>query len=1549
MPYPPHHEHETVAPPYAIGNGTVFGLSARFGGSSHKDDFTGNMQSIPERQGMTNSLTSNAAPPTERGRPRVQQAHVIESPSAYLRDSGLKQNKEKNPIGYYGQYKGHLERTLQRMSKEVELEEAEKRLANETNKKLDGNETRRPSDMFSSLRFFDDYQRPVSEPRSEKRFHSGLNDDRPASHMHTTLSPLTRESTSISTLAIRSPHAATVPVHEYWLEHKAVMQQELLWQREEMLREIGRADVELLAQTSMLREKAALELEYLRSESREAVDNIVKLEQTAWKAVKRRELHLFQLQTDFNEFLSTLANEFVEREFEIAARENALRQRRFQIEAWASRLHSEMMVREVNIARISREAQRDTLLLEHRQHKATATQLRNLRGAYKIGGKESNSEIPSLLGSVTIEQKEFVRMAVGTPITISGRIMPRTFYRRKLKNTKANNDSSKHETSDTNLSPNTPNVANPRPNPAATRRMDSASSDDDDDGYEEVQTDVSQLEGIPITITYFEGNGGRLSGSVCAVIGPNGAFCFDSIIFTPNSSPITSPQNNKIFSGSSHSFQISVPKSISGVVQPKQVLLSTKANCLLVPKRRFLSSITSAQQQIAALAQKLMVEAKGSAVSPNKSLSVGNVLPNELEKIINFTAGGEWQTDSLSLNGHITFHSIEPFGLFGTEIEVQLRFTTIHKNEELDSKKSDALVSKQNHTNKSSPLVATESFASSHSTVVDGYFTEKAELDETHKPEQDPLDSDGNLRTFTDGSPLDAEEEKDAQTSEGENDGNFDIIVPLKLFGTELNQFPFLVNMRSVDQCPPTWSGLIQPHVKQQKGATDRDAQQTFSRMFMKVKVPSTKYSDAFEHEFEINTLEVTSPKPFFLYDAGAIGSEVTDIFGGKSHQTVPLEMNKISAVSPNIPKADGTVVAPTQQSPSTFPVQPTPRNGHQSTILKSSRDASNNNLPTKTESIPIAGAADGHGQKHEPNAHLAFKGLSIPLHDVVIGAQISSDGNFLAVVDARGCLRLYQKKAAATKMLALSGGSPKSIAAIAAIANTPHASPDKLITEASQTLTPSAVAAIATSLANNSSNAHCFWAELQVISPPEGQPFSAVMAWSPIAKRNVKCEITTTEVSTLEQEHPSGDVDPFPTDAQIAVYHPHTQTIYCWNLNRLRRFVEVTRKSGNPVGTGTGSTPQRSSSTSSKTSTKTMTNGPLSLDLCQTVACTLALPEEYIVATTGKTLTSSPKKSEKDISTSGQNTPNRSPSRQYLDVENLPPSNQNTPRRSYSSVSMSKHFVDPQSILSEAQFVAKDTLVAVSLNGRLYSGIFSSVVSSEPERVLELHRPVSQGIGKVVTCLAAIAPPSSSNNNHPYVCLGFSDLSIMVYSVADKKVVFETSSIIHKEVKEEARNPLRYFGSSNCTDQSGTFLYFAHAYGVILLKMSYSSSGPYASSFTSTHYSSDEIAIGDPDGGFETRLFAVVPLASSVAALLYQTNDCFLVDFGHLRSNPSQFIISSSVLGEEDSSVAIQASMDFGKTVVMPQVEANSSLVLGIDAMGPLCWQIDLVKPKAA
>eukprot|EP00744_Colponema_vietnamica_P014765 GILI01020670.1.p1 GENE.GILI01020670.1~~GILI01020670.1.p1 ORF type:complete len:1397 (+),score=253.92 GILI01020670.1:26-4192(+) len=1373
--------------------------------------------------------------------------------------------------------------------------------------------TARPSDMFSSLRFFDGFQRPSSAVPDDKSPQNGLNDDRGVRGLSSATTLLRSPSNaSHAAVIMTGPNAATLPVHEYWLEHKAVLQQELLWQREGMLKEIGRADVELLAQATMLRDKASLELEYLCGDSREAVDNIVKLEQTAWKAVKRRELHLFQIQTDFNETMTTLANSFVEREFEIAARENALRDRRYQIEAWAARIHGEMMVREVNIARISREAQRDTFLLDHKQREASATQLRNLRGGNFVGGKgphKSDSEA-LLLGSVTLDQKDIVRLIHGQSFTVSGCILPRAFYRRRT---------AVAQLSDTNLTPNSPNERSDSANgsPKALSGTSEMAGGREAE-YEEIQTGISQLEGMPITITYSEGSGGRLGGTVFAIIAADGHFRFEGVTFTP---ALKSSTNQTTFSGTSHSVQISVPKSIAGMVQPKQITISTKANYLLVPKRRFLAATGGEAQRLLFAEAKRIMQAR----ADNPNAGPQETLNAELEKIVNFTAGGEWQPDILALKGHITFHSIEPFGLFGTEIEITLRFTSICDNKALDQPQFTANGESKKQKNRS-PLPTEASFASSHSTVVEGDFTEKASANTDNKPKETvstPPDN-SNGTSFRDGSPL----EEDTPTDRSD----FDFTVPLRLFGTELNQFPFSLNMLAINECPGSWTSFIQP------------SPPAFSRMFMKVKVPATKYNDGFEHEFEINTLEVTSSRPFFLYDAGSVGAEMADT---SSKTIMSVEQQKSPAKEtigaapvlppqPQIQKVD--TPPPPPQKPTTPPAaetQQATRISSQTTLTRTSRNASNLALRESK-----AGVADGQGQLHSPHAHLAFKGLSIPLHDVVIGAQLSCDGNFLAVVDARGSLRIYQKRSAASKALAISGGSPKSIAAIAALANTPQEvtpSTDKLTQMTSHTLNPATVEAAL----RQQHDAYYYWAELQAITTPEGQPFSAVMAWAPMSNT-----ATTTTPPVAPLDSTSSETDPYPDEAKIAVYHPYTQTMYCWALNRLRRFVDTTRKSGTNVGLG--STPQRSSSsTSSRSSKGTAPNGPLSLDLCQSVAYTLALPEEYIVATTGRTLSASPRSPKRHATQAANATssPNRSPSRQHLDIGDLPSSAQNTPRRSYSSVSMAREFADPQSILTEAQFVGPDTIAAVSQNCRLYTGTFKMTsISSEPEPIFELHQPLASSTRptKLVTCLAA--PPSLGAGT---AIIGFSDLSVLAYSIEQRKIVYESQAVSKSSQptssEDATNNPLRYFGASPFADH-GTFLYFAHSFGVVLLKAAEKDG---SISFNATHYSSEEIAIGDPEGGFVTRLFAVVPLDNSVAALLYDTNDCFLVDFGHLRSDPSNFIVSSSVLGEEDPDVAIQSSMDFGKTVVAPMSGTGSSLVIGIDAMGPLCWQISLKRDE--
>ena len=515
--------------------------------------------------------------------------------------------------------------------------------------------------------------------------------------------------TKTQELVVTSTHVA---VHEFWLEHKGVMHDEILVQREAMLWEIKRIEEEMLSQAVMFREKSEAEMVFLREESGEIVSKLLTMEVAAWQGVKKRELELFSLQTGFTDCMGSVVRRLIEREFALAQREKSLWERRYELENWSVKLHSSMVTREMGVKDQARNAQMDIALLQQRKRNRISTS--NAKGYIevlnediaRIAGSESFSVsgkvVPismtnvhhTMLDEVESDDSESIKRTISGSTARSDTMTKRTSSMRSARSA-GTARSNKTSTSAMPSRRGASSRSRPKSEPKKPRQL-----------IEEVVVETtpqySEFEGLPITLSYLEGVGGRLRGTVVTTIGADGTFTFPNVSCCPsqrvNAISTTTiilteagreksktvanekeiqPQSD--LSGNSHALRLSIPAQQHLVVEDAEVVVSIKCKTVLIRRRRLLDSHERHQEegtasQLQSFISGTPTNAPDTVTTPERTTTTAD--DTELVTAVNFAATGEWNPSVMSLRGSLNFLNIERFGLFGTEVKVRLRCTT---------------------------------------------------------------------------------------------------------------------------------------------------------------------------------------------------------------------------------------------------------------------------------------------------------------------------------------------------------------------------------------------------------------------------------------------------------------------------------------------------------------------------------------------------------------------------------------------------------------------------------------------------------------------------------------------------------------------------------------------------------------------------------------------------------------------------------------------------------------------------------------------------------
>jgi hypothetical protein len=341
---------------------------------------------------------------------------------------------------------------------------------------------------------------------------------------------------SSSSTAADKPAAVpldNLPVHEYWLEHKRAMSLELQAQRSAMLYEITSSQRSALLGIELVRSKLEEDIEAFYTEYRQILNAVNTTLEEQWRKVQVREKSLFVLQQQLNDALGLnlrAAKEHVMRNAEL---ESSYQERKEQLEEWAQNCQDIILKREEELG-------------------ATARKLDSDMSAIMVARKRLQSydrEVASRPGTVARIVSEKKASPTATSTT-NGSQTPRTAAL---------------------LGPS-----------AATTAFNNTNKYTDDDVYQvpvgeafdltfqlelnempntidrKNQPKLADFKNLPVTLSYVEGKGGQIWGTVQTLVDETGRIELNGVKLEAKG-------------GSSHILLVSIPRSIHGNVHPLEV------------------------------------------------------------------------------------------------------------------------------------------------------------------------------------------------------------------------------------------------------------------------------------------------------------------------------------------------------------------------------------------------------------------------------------------------------------------------------------------------------------------------------------------------------------------------------------------------------------------------------------------------------------------------------------------------------------------------------------------------------------------------------------------------------------------------------------------------------------------------------------------------------------------------------------------------------------------------------------------------------------------
>ena len=166
--------------------------------------------------------------------------------------------------------------------------------------------------------------------------------------------------------------SSSVPVHEYWLEHRRAMSIELSAQRDSMLREVAASGRGMLLGLDVLGDKLERAHAELCHDGRAILDQLQAFQLKGSRQLAARERSVFELQRQCDQQLVALMERSKTLEYERISFHTEQQERVLQLEQWASDMQKEFLSREADLASTSRSIEHEMGALYAARKKLTS-------------------------------------------------------------------------------------------------------------------------------------------------------------------------------------------------------------------------------------------------------------------------------------------------------------------------------------------------------------------------------------------------------------------------------------------------------------------------------------------------------------------------------------------------------------------------------------------------------------------------------------------------------------------------------------------------------------------------------------------------------------------------------------------------------------------------------------------------------------------------------------------------------------------------------------------------------------------------------------------------------------------------------------------------------------------------------------------------------------------------------------------------------------------------------------------------------------------------
>lgn len=371
-------------------------------------------------------------------------------------------------------------------------------------------------------------------------------------------------SSSLAAAAFGGTSVDTLPVHEFWLEHKRALALELQAQRSSMLYEVANSQRSALLGTELVRCKLEEDIESFYTEYRKVLTAVNATLQDGWRKVQNREKALFTLQQQLNDGLAThlrAAKEAVMRNAEL---EISLAERREQLEQWASNCQEVILRREEELGATARKLDSDmsAIMIARKRLQNYDQQLSTRTGtvALIVPAPGSNHGVVRIGASSSLEED-----ADGTETTASRTTTAATTRKNGLNLNSAPAKSGEDAGGGGEEGVIQVPVGEPfdlefqlQMNPMPETLDRSRASE---------YPVLADFTNIPCTISYIEGKKGVLWGTVQTLVTESGKIKLQGVRLQG-------------VGGSSHVLLVSIPRNVHGYVHP----LEMRVHLYTIPK-----------------------------------------------------------------------------------------------------------------------------------------------------------------------------------------------------------------------------------------------------------------------------------------------------------------------------------------------------------------------------------------------------------------------------------------------------------------------------------------------------------------------------------------------------------------------------------------------------------------------------------------------------------------------------------------------------------------------------------------------------------------------------------------------------------------------------------------------------------------------------------------------------------------------------------------------------------------------------------------------------